>query len=532
MPSAITKSYKQDKVQGNFDAIIIGSGLGGLTTAAFLAKEGKKVLVLEQHYTAGGFTHVFNRRGYEWDVGLHYIGEVHRTENDLTKMFNYVSDGKLKWAEMDPVYDKMFFGDTEYDFVAGPEEFKAQMKKYFPAPEDQTAIDKYVDLIYATQRTQRLYFAEKVLPGFLSKLFGGWMRKKALLFNKTTEEVLGGLTKNKKLIAVLTGQYGDYGLAPSKSSFMMHAMLVKHYMKGGNYPVGGASQIFETIAPVIQRAGGEIFTNARVQEIIVKNNKVVGVKMIDGKEILAPIVVSNAGVVNTYQHLLPEQERSKLHLGDMIKNVQPSVGHVCLYIGIDKPNAELKLGKANYWIFPDNYDHDKNLNGFLVNPEAELPVVYISFPSSKDPDWERRFPGKTTIEIISPAPYEWFEEWKDERWKKRGAEYDALKEKFSQKLLEALYKRHPDLRGKIDFYELSTPLSTRHFANYQYGELYGLDHTTERFNQQFLRVNTPIKNLFLTGQDIISCGIGGALFSGLLTAMAITKKNLLNRLKN
>ena len=528
--SHLTKSYKQDKVQGNFDAIIIGSGLGGLTTAAFLAKEGKKVLVLEQHYTAGGFTHVFNRRGYEWDVGLHYIGEVHRAENDLTKMFKYVSDGNLKWAEMDPVYDKMFFGNDEYDFVAGPDQFKAQMKKYFPAPEDALAIDKYVELIYETQRSQKLYFAEKVLPPFLSKLLGGWMRKKALQHNKTTGEVLGGLTKNKKLIAVLTGQYGDYGLAPSQSSFMMHAMLVKHYMKGGNYPVGGASQIFETIAPVIQKAGGEIFTNARVQEIIVKNNKAVGVKMTDGKEILSPIVVSNAGVINTYQYLLPRQERSKLNTEALVKKVHPSIGHVCLYIGINKPNDELKLGKANYWIFPDNYDHDKNLNEFEANPNAELPVVYISFPSSKDPDWERRFPGKTTIEIISPAPYEWFAEWKDERWKKRGAEYDALKEKFSQQLLEALYKRHPNLRGQIDFYELSTPLSTRHFANYQYGELYGLDHDTNRFNQQFLRVNTPVKNLFLTGQDIISCGIGGALFSGLLTAMAITRKNLLSKI--
>ena len=73
-----TKSYKQDKIQGNFDAIIIGSGLGGMATAAFLAKEGKKVLVLEKHYTPGGFTHVFTRRGYEWDVGLHYVGEVNR----------------------------------------------------------------------------------------------------------------------------------------------------------------------------------------------------------------------------------------------------------------------------------------------------------------------------------------------------------------------------------------------------------------------------------------------------------------------
>src|SRR5579862_1322172 len=96
----LVKSYKQEKITGNYDAIIIGSGLGGLSTAAFLAKEGKKVLVLERHYTPGGFTHVFTRPGYEWDVGVHYIGEVHRPQNDVTKMFNYISDGKLKWAEM------------------------------------------------------------------------------------------------------------------------------------------------------------------------------------------------------------------------------------------------------------------------------------------------------------------------------------------------------------------------------------------------------------------------------------------------
>jgi all-trans-retinol 13,14-reductase len=95
-----------------------------------------------------------------------------------------------------------------------------------------------------------------------------------------------------------------------------------------------------------------------------------------------------------------------------------------------------------------------------------------------------------------------------------------------------LYKQHPELRGQIDYYELSTPLSTRHFANYQYGELYGIDHTTERFEQNFLRAQTPVKNLYLTGQDIISCGIGGALISGMITAMSITGKNLEKRLKS
>lgn len=527
--SANTKSYKQQDVAGSFDAIIIGSGMGGITAGAALAKEGKKVLILERHYTAGGFTHAFKRNKYEWDVGVHYLGDMHRPTTELYKMFNYITDGKIQWAEMGSPYDKMFFGEDVFDFPAGTDEFKAQMKTYFPGEEQ--AIENYVNLIYKTQKNQRWFFAEKILPNWLSGILGNWLRKNGLKGNKTTLEVLQSLTNNKKLIAVLTGQYGDYGLPPGKSSFLMHTVLVKHYMKGACFPVGGAQQIFETIAPVIKKAGGEIFTNAAVQEIIIVNGKATGVKMYDGKEIFAPVVISNAGVYNTYQHLLPETYQQNPDIKNLFSHLSPSTGHVSLYIGINESNSTLKLGKANYWIFPDNYDHDKNVEEYVNNPNAPFPVVYISFPSSKDPDWENRYPGKTTIEIVTLSPYKWYEKWKDKRWMKRGEDYNQFKEELSQKLLEELYKKHPELRGKIDYYELSTPLSTAHFANYQYGEIYGIDHTTKRFDQKALRPRTPVKNLFLTGQDIVSCGVGGALISGLITASAVTGKNLMSRIK-
>ncbi len=127
-------------------------------------------------------------------------------------------------------------------------------------------------------------------------------------------------------------------------------------------------------------------------------------------------------------------------------------------------------------------------------------------------------------------PYETFEAWADTRWKKRGEEYDQLKEKMAQRLLEELYKQLPQVKGKVDCYELSTPLTTQHFVNYDKGEIYGLDHTPKRFRQRFLKPRTPIKNLFLTGQDIISVGVGSALFSGVLTATALTGKNVLRKI--
>ncbi len=128
------------------------------------------------------------------------------------------------------------------------------------------------------------------------------------------------------------------------------------------------------------------------------------------------------------------------------------------------------------------------------------------------------------------AKYDWFKEWENTRWKKRGETYDSFKEKLAQRLLEHLYKYEPQLRGKIDVYELSTPITTKHFCNYLQGEIYGLDHPPERFKKDYLKPPTPIKNLFLTGQDIVTVGIGGALMSGVLTASAITKTNLIQEI--
>ncbi len=113
--------------------------------------------------------------------------------------------------------------------------------------------------------------------------------------------------------------------------------------------------------------------------------------------------------------------------------------------------------------------------------------------------------------------------------KNGGNKYEDLKEKLAQRLLEALFKLEPHLRDKVDYYELSTPITTKHFVNYEKGEIYGLDHSPKRFKQKFLRPHTPIKNFYLTGQDIVTAGIGGALFSGVITASAMTGRNMLKK---
>src|SRR5580692_12097711 len=141
----IGHSYKQYPIADRWDAIVIGSGSGGLTTAALLAKHaGQRVLVLERHYTAGGFTHVFRRPGYEWDLGVHYIGQM-RSGASMRALFDEITEGRLLWNAMPEVYDRIRIADRSYDFVSGADRFTERMREYFPG--EGRAIARYVQQV-------------------------------------------------------------------------------------------------------------------------------------------------------------------------------------------------------------------------------------------------------------------------------------------------------------------------------------------------------------------------------------------------
>lgn len=526
----MVQSYKkQIKLNDNYDAILIGSGMGCLTSGALLAKENKKVLILEKHYTAGGFTHIFKRKGYEWDVGIHYIGEVQRPNSPMKKLFDYITNGNLKWADMGDVYDRIIIGDKKYDFVKGVDNFKNQLIEYFP--DEKEGIESYITHVIAANKANGSFYASKAIPTFLNKIIGWKMRKKYLRYSdKTTFEIISSLTQNEELIKVLTGQYGDYGLPPKQSSFVMHAAVAKHYFNGGSFPIGGSSQIVNTIEPIISNAGGAIVISADVKEIIIEKNKAKGVLMADGKIFYSDIIISGTGVINTFKKLIPKAISSKHGLVNKLQKVKSSVSHVSLYIGLKGSPEELKLPKTNLWIYPEKGDHDTLISNYIKDLNEPFPVVYVSFPSAKDPDWSNRYPEKSTVDIITLLPYDRFSNWEGSKWMKRGESYNELKEKIAQRLFTELFKQLPHLKDKVDYYELSTPLTTQHFVNYDKGEIYGIDHTPDRFRQKFLQPRTPIKGLYLTGQDIVTAGIGGALFAGLITSSAITGINFMKKI--
>lgn len=519
--------YSSELTKQKYDVIIIGSGVGGLTTAVFLSKAGKKVLVLEKHYVPGGFTHTFKRKKFEWDVGVHYVGQVNLEQNLMRKTFDYISDGKLKWADMGEVYDQTIIGGCKYDFRKGRENQINQMIAYFP--QEEKAIRKYYDLVKAIGSKYTIFFSERTMPFWLSKTIGYFMRRNFYTYSKkTTYEVLHSLTSDEKLIAVLCSQCGNYGLAPQKSSFAIHGMIVEHFLEGGNYPVGGASSIHKTLIKVIEENGGKIAIKADVKNIIIEKNKAIGVEMANNDRIYSSAVISNAGAHNTFNKLITKEFQKAENTFELNK-VKASASHVCIYVGLNASDEELNLPKHNIWLY-DNYEFDHSQESHLKTKNSISPVSYISFPSAKDPDWQKNHPGTSTIQVIGSFPYDWMKEWEEGKWQKRGDEYEQKKEEIKNKLLEKLFETLPHIRNKVEVCELSTPLSTKHFSNYSNGEIYGLEHTPERFNLLQLRANTNYKNLYLTGQDIVCVGVGAAMFSGLITSVAILKRNLLWRI--
>jgi all-trans-retinol 13,14-reductase len=517
--------YKEAKLAETWDAIVIGSGIGGLTAAVLLGMHaGKRVLVLERHYEAGGFTHTFHRLGYEWDVGLHYIGQMQDERSAVRRAFDHITAGGVQWQSLPDIYDRFVIEGRTFEYPAGLERFREGLRQSFPG--ESTAIDRYIAAVQACKRASGLYYAEKAVPAPVAALAGSLMRVPYMRWARhTTREVIEGFTTNRELIGVLTGQWGDYGLPPGKSSFAAHAMIADHYFGGASYPVGGAAAIAAAIIPQIEDAGGVVVTSAEVSAILLEGTKATGVRMSDGREFLSGVVLSDAGAANTFGRLLPPQLPALDSLRHKLRSLQPSTAHLSLYVGLSQSDAALGLQGTNLWVYP-SFDHDANVERSARNIDAPLPVVYLSFPSAKDPDFQRRHPGKSTVEATTMLPYAAFDRWGETRWKRRGDEYDALKERLAERLRAELERQAPSVVGNIAYTELSTPLTTRHFMNYGHGEIYGIVSTPGRFLMRELGARTPIRGLYLTGQDAASLGVVGALYGGVIAASAATGKNL------
>lgn len=524
------RRYRSGRAKNHYDVIVIGSGMGGLSNAGLLSKLGKKVCLLEQHYTVGGYTHTFDREGYEWDVGLHYIGDVHKKYYFSRLVFDLITNNKLTWEPMTDVYDRVVIGEKEYQFVRGRENLSKKLKGYFP--DDTKAIDRYLFLVRKVGLLTPIYLGGQGMPKSFANYFN---RVRNIIFPKemqmTTQQVLEKITSNKELIGVLTAHWSDYGVSPEESPFFMHALVANHFFDGGNFPIGGSGKIAELTIPVIESAGGDVFTYAKVKKVLIENEQAIGVQLENGDQLYADQIVSACDVRTTIETLLPVAVQQDIGY-KRIDELAPSGCNFTLYLGVNGSQEELNLTNANLWIYP-SANHDENIKTAEAEVQSNFdifklnfPMLFFSFPATKDPEWKKNNPNKMTVELVAPAAYSIVQQWSDTIWNQRGDEYEKLKNDVTTRLLQEVYKHLPQLEGRIEVIELSSPLSANWFQNNRYGETFGLEHTLERFQQNWLHPQTPIKNLFLTGQDIFVGNVTGALIGGAMTTSVMLGKRV------
>ena len=519
--------YSYRKVPKKIDTIVIGSGIGGLSCGAYLSKVGKIVLVLEQHYIAGGCMHSFEEKGVEHETGIHYIGNVEKRK----KVLDLISDTPIEWCKMgkdtDGVYDEIYIEDKKYLFRAGEENFICDLVEIFP--EEEENIRNYIDCVKKVSQ-KNMFFNLKVIRDewliYLIKLYLKYFDSEYYDFvNMTAYDGISIFTQNEDLKAVLGGQFGDYGPTPKKANFFIHASIVNHYLEGGYFPKGGTSVIAKKIIPTIEKNGGRVLVGKKVSQLILEGGKVVGVEMENGDKIRAKNVVSDAGLENTFKYLLPPEYLENESINEYVKlaeKVGPSTGFVYCFVNLEGNPEELGLRDSNLWIYPDR-DYDKLLAEFeediLNNP---IPL-FIACTCAKDDTWTQRYPNKSSCIILTLGKKEWFKEWEDEECMKRNIEYKELKEKIAKRMIEeGMYKYYPKTKGKITSYEVGTPLSNQFYLNAPNGEGYGLEANSYRFSDgHLLKPKTYVEGLYLTGQDVCTLGFTGALMGGVLTAHSI-----------
>jgi all-trans-retinol 13,14-reductase len=530
--SSTRDRYSKRKVPKDIDVIVIGSGIGGLSCAAYLSKVGKKVLVLEQHYIAGGCCHVFDEKGVEHETGIHYVGNIEKRKEIL----DLITAEPIEWCKMgektDGVYDEICIEGETYLFRAGEDNFIHDLAKRFEGEEE--AIRKYIKLVKKVAKKD-LFFNLKIIKSKWLSLLGHYYLKYYdtdyyKYTNTSAYDVIKTFTNNETLIAVLTGQFGDYGPTPKKANFFIHASIVNHYLEGGYFPKGGPGSITKNIIPTIESNGGRVLVNAKVDTFLVNNsdndnNKIVGVQLVNGDKIYAKKVVSAVGLNNTFNRLIPDEllENDSVNkYQKMIEKIGSSTGFIYCFVNLDGTTEELGLRDSNIWVYP-NKDYDEMLETFEADIQNNPMPMFIASSSAKDSSWNERYPNKSSMILLTLAKKEWFEQWENETCMKRNLDYKDLKEFMAQRLInEGLYTFYPKTKGKITHYEVGTPLTNQYYLGCLDGEGYGLDTTNYRYSVAHeLRPETPIKNLYLTGQDICTLGFTGALMGGILTAHSI-----------
>lgn len=493
-----------------FDAIIIGSGLGGLSCAAAFARQGFKPLVLEQHNRPGGYATTFKRPGgFVFDVSLHStaVGEREGLHN-LISGFPEITGVEFL---PHPTLYRMIYPD--YDLQVPQQNLPGYIRMltgHFPGEKEGIrGIFEDMQGLYADVR--KLSSAEGEIEMSRFALDFPYLAKS---YAKTWGAMVDDRISDPKLKALISSQWGYYGLPPSRLSSFYYALPAIGYLtRGGYYPVGKSQKISNALVGFIEERGGVVKLNTRVKEILIREQAAYGVRTEAGEEFSGKVVVSNANAHDTLYKMLGQEEYMNEYLA-RLKSYSVSLSSFQIFLGL-KDDIVGQSGITDSEIFLETgYDIDQSyqncLNAAIEDGGIGL-TLYDNIFEGYSPE------GKNTLNIMTLQGYKHWEPYAEDYFKGNKSAYRREKERMAEILIARVEEKLlPGLRDAIEVKEIGTPLTNiRYTSNYR-GAIYGFDQTLNNSGQNRIGHRTPVKNLYLSGAwSKPGHGYGGVLGSGL-----------------
>jgi all-trans-retinol 13,14-reductase len=514
------------EAQDTYDAVVVGAGLGGLTCAAYLAVGGKRVLVLEHHDIAGGNSHVFRRkRAYEFDVGVHYLGDC-GPDGVLPAILSGLGLGdRVRFREMDRAgFDRIVLPGLVCDMPVGWDAYLAALTAALPDEAGGFAeFARVCAAVGAEMRGLLLTPDEVAVPELLrlAPVTMEWGRR-------TLDELFTACGFSAEARTLLAAQSLNYGMSPSQATVATHATVTDHYLRGAYYPEGGGQVLAASLVEVIEAHGGELRTRATVERITVADGAVTGVRLRDGTEVRAELVVSNADYSRTVLELVgPEHFPSRTVA--KTRAAEPGWPMVVAYVVLDRPVTHLP--NANVWWHRGD-DIDAAYQGLLDGSVEDVPFAFLSFASTKDPGNRLTCPpGHTNFQIMTlvpPGPGRWgVERTPTEGGRyRRDPAYQAEKQRITDLLIAAAEEAIGPFRENIVHLETATPLTQERYTRSTGGTPFGLARWGAAGSRPEHR--TPVRGLHVVGQGTrFGCGVMAVMTGGVSCAAQILDQRLL-----
>src|SRR3546814_774380 len=449
---------------GTWDVVVVGAGPGGLTCGAYLAANGKRVLVLEANQVVGGSTQVFRRAGnkFEFDVGTHYVGECGPGGRMQTALAGLSLTERIKWLRQRPEgHCQIMIPGTTFHTPTGWDTYLGRLIAAFP--EEEAGLRRCIKVmrIVAADESPRL-------RPFMLLRWGV----------RPITKLMAACRLSADAQAVILAENGDYTWPSHRTPTAMHAGFLHHYLQAGAYyPRGGGQVIGAHLTDVIQTHGGRVRTKATVDQILIEDGRAVGVRLRDGEEIRAGVVVSAADFKKTWAELVGDAHLTR-RLRRRLKDLEMTLPMFAVYVALDVDLRERGTPPLA-WVWPNN-----DIDGYYREVEAgrcpEQMPVGISCPTAKDPEGTHSAPpGYSTLELVSWAPKD-HEFWSVASDPTAGATYGRderylqLKEELTQRVLDTAELMIPDIRERMVFCEASTPITQERFTLSSDGSCYGI----------------------------------------------------------